>query len=288
MNTAQNHADHHPFIFSRSFDWPGLSLKHWRATRGVMEECSFPAHQIGVTISGFAVTSRQTASGNHCTVMRTPGNLCVVPSGQMVSLDFSEETECLSLFVEPQLVTRAAAEAMLPERVELIELCDKPDPLIQHIAMTLRREAEADEPSGRLYAESLIQTLAFHLVRHYTVNGRQAQTFNGGLPGHRLRRAKEFMHEHLEDELTLDEIAEAVGLSPFHFARAFKRTTGLTPQQYLWQTRIEHAKRLLADAELPLIEVSARTGFKNQSHFTTLFRKFTAMTPRAYRNAMLS
>ncbi|HZS10063.1 MAG TPA: AraC family transcriptional regulator [Blastocatellia bacterium] len=278
---------HSVFTFSQSVTWPEVSLKHWRARRGQMPECSFNEHQIGIALTGGTITHKQTATGNQQSTLRTRGHMCLVPSGQPVSLDFAGETEALSIFIAPSLISRAAADLFVPDRLELTEVHDKDDPLIRHIGLTLMTEAEATEPAGRLYVDSLIQTLALHLVRHYTVEGRQAPAFNGGLPGHRLRRAKEFMHENLADDLTLEEIAEAVGLSPFHFARSFKRATGQTPQQYLWQIRIDHAKRLLADSELPIVDVSANVGFKNQSHFTTTFRRFTSMTPKAWRDAVL-
>jgi AraC family transcriptional regulator len=77
-------------------------------------------------------------------------------------------------------------------------------------------------------------------------------------------------------------------LSQYHFARAFRKSTGLTPQQYLMQQRIERAKQLLASEDLPLVEISLRAGFKNQSHFTTLFRKFTKLTPKTWREMKLA
>ncbi|HWP54555.1 MAG TPA: helix-turn-helix transcriptional regulator, partial [Pyrinomonadaceae bacterium] len=71
-------------------------------------------------------------------------------------------------------------------------------------------------------------------------------------------------------------------------ARAFRKSTGLTPQHYLMERRIERAKQLLSDDGLPIVEVSLRTGFKNQSHFTTLFRKFTNVTPKVWRDLNLA
>ena len=111
---------------------------------------------------------------------------------------------------------------------------------------------------------------------------------NGGLSGYKVRRVKEFIAENLEDDLNLSEIAAVADLSQYHFARAFRKTVGLTPQQYVMQQRIEKAKLLLSDADLPIVEVSLRTGFKNQSHFTTLFRKFTKLTPKTWRDLKLA
>lgn len=155
-------------------------------------------------------------------------------------------------------------------------------------ALALLAEALTKEPLGRVYAESLAQTLALHVVRHYSVSQRAPDMFRGGLSGYTLRRAKEFIDENLEQDLSLAGIAESVGLSQFHFARAFKLTTNITPHQYLTERRVERAKRLLSESDLPIVEVSAGAGFKNQSHFTTLFRRFTGTTPKAWRQCRRS
>jgi AraC family transcriptional regulator len=106
---------------------------------------------------------------------------------------------------------------------------------------------------------------------------------SGGLSGKRLRRAIEFLRENLERDLNLSEIASSTGMSPFHFARAFKQSTGLTPHQHLTRTRIEKAKQLLVKSHMPIVEVCKQVGFQSQSHFTTVFRRLTGLTPRIYR-----
>jgi AraC family transcriptional regulator len=83
--------------------------------------------------------------------------------------------------------------------------------------------------------------------------------------------------------VSLAELAAEAGVSPFHFAREFKRATGLAPHQYLIEVRIERAKSLLAGNEMPLAQVSLSAGFSSQSHFTRLFRRHTGTTPKSYR-----
>ena len=89
--------------------------------------------------------------------------------------------------------------------------------------------------------------------------------------------------DNYESDLSLAELASVAGMSPFHFAREFKRTTGTTPHQYLIKFRIERAKALLTESEIPIVEVSSRSGFSHQSHFTRLFRRLTGTTPQSYR-----
>ena len=108
-------------------------------------------------------------------------------------------------------------------------------------------------------------------------------TVTGGLSARKLRKVNEFIAANYDHEIKLAELAQVAGMSSFHFAREFKRTTGITPHQYLIKYRIERAKSLLARDDLPLIEVGLRSGFSHQSHFTRLFRRITGTTPNSYR-----
>ena len=108
-------------------------------------------------------------------------------------------------------------------------------------------------------------------------------TFTGGLSARKLRQVLEFIGENYDREIKLAELAQVAGMSNFHFAREFKRTTGTTPHQYLIRYRVERAKSLLARDDLPLTEVGLRSGFSHQSHFTRLFRRITGTTPHSYR-----
>jgi len=115
---------------------------------------------------------------------------------------------------------------------------------------------------------------------------RSPASADGGLPGFKLRRVMDFIAAHIDQSIRLEQLAAAAAVSPFHFHRQFKRSTGLTPHRYIVQVRVEHAKELLRRSELPLAEVAARVGFSDQSHFSSMFKRMTSMTPRSYRNAM--
>jgi AraC family transcriptional regulator len=97
-----------------------------------------------------------------------------------------------------------------------------------------------------------------------------------------LRRVQEYVEAHLEQDLTIEALAAVAGLSPYHFARAFKRSTGSGPHRNVLRRRIERAKRLLAAGKIPLSDVARACGFGSQSHFSTRFREVTGVTPRQF------
>src|SRR6266480_253063 len=107
----------------------------------------------------------------------------------------------------------------------------------------------------------------------------------GDLPVCRLRRVTQYIQDNLHRGLRLAELSAHVHMSPYHFARLFKRSTGTPPHQFVLRRRIDRATTLLATGELPIGEIARVVGFQTPSHFTTVFRRITGITPSVYRIA---
>ncbi len=274
-----------PILYSKRRAWTGFDVRHLRILPGELVEQTFALHELNITLAGSVTTEKHTAAGAWTAERNQAGNVCFTPAGQPFRAAWESELECLTINLDPGTVAQAALEQNLPN-VELVSTDSRHDLLVQHIGLALLEEAGASEPFGRLYAESLANTLILHLLKNYSaINSQSEKAASGGLPPFRLRRAKDFIEANLETDFTLAELAAAVGFSQFHFARAFRRSTGLSVQQYATARRISRAKELLASGDLPLVEVSLRAGFKSQSHFTTVFHKTTAHTPKQWRAA---
>jgi AraC family transcriptional regulator len=121
-------------------------------------------------------------------------------------------------------------------------------------------------------------------LRSWAPVGEAVRGPRGGLPGQTLRAVLEYIHEHLVADLTLRDLAAVTHLSPYHFARLFKVSTGLPPRQYVIARRVERAKQLLrGEDDLTLAQVAARAGFCDQSHFTRQFKRLVGVTPKRFR-----
>ncbi len=276
-----------PVLSKRTATWDGISLVHYRLGTGELPEHHSPQHLVTLALGDECNGEIRTASGFR-THGRNRGSVCVIPSGQAYSARMEGESEHLAIFVEPALVLRAAQESRPSKSVEILEACTPVDPVVNTVGMALYAELDSESVGGRLYAESLGNILAVHLLRHYAAERNGSQRIVGGLSGRKLRQVLDFIGDNYSQDLSLGQLSAVAGMSTFHFAREFKRTTGTTPHQYLIKFRIDRAKEMLAAGELPLIDVGLQSGFSHQSHFTRLFRKLTGTTPLSYRMSFQS
>ncbi|HMS41073.1 MAG TPA: AraC family transcriptional regulator [Pyrinomonadaceae bacterium] len=284
----KSHKIESPYLFRQIGKWDGIKIHRARVLPGKMPEQISDFHEMNITLGGKLTTEKCSASGKFVKTKSETGNLCFTPAGQSVGAYWNAPIDSLGIMLVPDFVKQTALENRFSSNFEFAEIYKRQDALIQQIALTLLDEDKSESPSGRLYTDSLIQTLTLYLLKNYSNANSIKESLNGGLSGYKLRRVREFIDANLEEDLSLAELAEVADLSQFHFSRAFRKSTGQTPQHYLMEQRIERAKDLLAKEDLPLVEISLRTGFKNQSHFTTLFRKFTNLTPKLWRELKLA
>ncbi len=284
----ETEAQNSPILLKREAAFDEFSVRHLRVVAGEMPEHFATVNEINLTLDGNLTTQRHTAGGGTKLACGDSDSMCMMPVGQSVIASWKGEYESLLVDFTPKYLSKMAAEMNLSPNIELRETVSQKDQLIQHLSLAFLDEAAKKETSSRLYADSIAHTLMFHLIKNYTNAKENAKQFLGGLSGHKLRRVTAFINENLEQDLTLTEIAGVADLSHFHFARSFRKTLGVTPQQYIATRRIEKAKDLLSHSNLPIVEIGLQTGFKNQSHFTTLFRKLTSFTPKVWREVKQS
>ncbi len=205
-------------------------------------------------------------------------------SGQIVEL--------LLLILSPVFVMDHAIRmrllgpgATLAFRLSIVER----DERLVHLSESLAKELIEKQPGREIVIAALVDQVVVQLLRQYS-NMRRSEDLElsrVGLIDRRIRRSVELMHAKLNQDLALNDIAAASHLSPFHFARLFKKLTGARPHTYLAGIRTARAQALLGESGLSVTEISLRVGYSSPSHFTKAFRQATGLTPRAFRNALV-
>jgi AraC family transcriptional regulator len=143
------------------------------------------------------------------------------------------------------------------------------------------QSSAADQPTSSLYADAALLTLWVELLREAR---RPVKLLSrGGLAPWQIRRCTEYLNTHAHEVVGLEQLASLVGLSPFHFARAFKQSTGVPPHRYQLSLRIARAKALLTATDRPVTEIAFDVGYESSQALARLFRREVGASPSEYR-----
>lgn len=256
------------------------------------------AHQVGIDFSGHLGLVREI-DGRAWRHDAPPGAVYVTARSPITWLEVSDPTEALDIYPDRDLVERLAGglRDTLPIPGEVRPSFAEPDGVVFAVASRLRR-AHLGSGAGALTdveASTLAHLLAGHLLRRY---GAGPMPLRGPMPcrGPMQRRGPagelrpgtvdvvaEYIHAHLADLITLDNLAGAVSLSPYHFARSFRATTGMTPHAFVTEHRLMVARDRLLRGDASVTGIGLSVGFSNISHFRRLFRRRYGLTPAGLR-----
>jgi AraC family transcriptional regulator len=158
------------------------------------------------------------------------------------------------------------------------------DPVLEGLAHALLNVGDTSNAYAQLYAGGITMALLSRLICVHSIFAPATQSSRTkALVRWRLKRALDYMEEHIADPITLPDVATAVGLTRMHFAAQFRAATGLRPREFFLRRRIEYAKHLLLESTDALVDIALITGFQTQAHFTTVFKRFVGATPHQWR-----
>ncbi len=214
------------------------------------------------------------------------GDVIVMPASVEHWCAWSQSTTSfLVLTIDPAFLAHAAYEIAEPDRTELIPTFAKSDPFVYGTGLALQAALEKDgSAASRLYAESLSQSLAVHLLKNYATRPVTVREYEDGLSRYQLKQAIAYIHAHLDQTIKLADIAQLLGMSQYYFCRQFRDSMGIPPYQYVIKQRVERAKQLLRkDRSRAIADIALDCGFNSQSHLAKHFRQITGTTAKAYR-----
>jgi AraC family transcriptional regulator len=281
---------------SRGCPWPSevvvtSAASNWNdivfETHSAMpEQCSsepMEMHVISLILNTHSEFTRKDALGRSAPYLKTPEVLTLTPVG--FTTDFSLRTPARFVHVglDKRLIEKVLLEGEKAPGAADDQRIGIRDRSIFQIVDLLRRELDAESPSGRLYVDSLANALAARYLA-----AREATTASLSrvrpLPKRLLDRIKEKMNAHLGSDLSLNDLALEAGYSNGHFLRMFRASTGSTPHHFYLSLRLERAKDRLAREETTrIVDIASECGFSTQSYFTDMFRRRFGVTPSSFR-----
>ncbi len=267
---------------SAALGWDGISIARGQTVEGLeLDHVSTPFHHVCMIV-GQRVTWECDDGKGMRTLTTHPGQMCIYPAHLPTSRRISRPYEFMTLTLAPEKLQPGLRDGALQKPAEFAIQHNVDDPQLQGLMRTLLAEAEAGNPNGRLFVESLTLALSIHLVKQYAIEPDPVPDNQYSLSTRQLRRTMEYIESNLAQNISLATLAQEIGLSKYYFCRLFKHTTGQTPYQYVLQRRLERAKGLLQQGGINIIEAAHFFGFSDQSHFSRLFKKSYGITPGSF------
>jgi AraC family transcriptional regulator len=273
-----------PSATTRERGWDGVTVDFYPAFRGC--SASYPAldhHVVSYCPSGHARFIQKRGGLAHEGSI-SKGVSLIMPAGYDSCWD-GDAAASARIRIPTSLVTAAGEQIgrKIISQIEIRNIFETRDTTIESLALVLLAELERDpHPAQALIFDQISCALGAHLLRSYNASGPAISYGSPSLGWRDLARLTEFIEDNIDRSIGLADLAAIVSVSRFHFARIFKRSTGMTAISFVEQCRLRRAQSLIRDTRHSLAEIALMTGFADQSHFTRRFRRRVGSTPAAF------
>jgi AraC family transcriptional regulator len=224
-------------------------------------------------------TGKEFVNGKH-----RPGTVTIISSGSSSRWNTDQPANVIQLYLPHTSLQRVAHEADAAAPADLVERSAHPDSVTSRLLLSGADALEGNAALDALFRQQITDLLATRLLVAHAGSSVTIQPVIGGLSPTVLRRAIERLRS--DSDVSLAALASDAGLSRFHFCRAFKETTGLSPHAWLRQHRLEQALNMLRDTDDAIVSIAAALGYSSQTAFAAAFRKLTGETPSSWRRRM--
>ena len=266
-------------LTSEGRGWNGLEAEFLRIPRGLTVVPGGAPHRLGIHF-GAAVNADCHCDGRRSRRIQKHGDIDIVPAGLDGSWEDDADCNILRLRLSPGLFRRAAADlGRDPDRIMLRPAFQLRDARIEAIAWAIKADLEAEEPSDPLYAESLGMALVVRLLQTGEKPLHGGAALGQNLSPRQRRLLVEFVETHLDQPLSLADLAGVAGLSISHLKTLFRNSFGLPVHQYVVRRRVECARRLLLSGDMSMSRIALEAGFSHQSHMASCMRRVLGTTP---------
>jgi AraC family transcriptional regulator len=258
------------------------AIAHWK--HGALHDVVEPMadHVIMTYPSGVQRLERRTGKSVAIGTARA-GVVTIIPAGSSARWDIPGPVNVVQLYLPHATLQRIANEADASAPGDLLERTGHPDLITSRLLLSAADALEGSAALDALFRQQLTDLLATRLLAAHSGITATSQPTLGGLSPKILRRAIERLRSDSDADVSLAALASDAGLSRFHFCRAFKESTGLSPHAWLRQHRLEQAMNMLRDTDASIVTVAAALGYASQTAFAAAFKKLIGQTPSDWR-----
>jgi len=281
-NSADPLLPRKPILSSRKLGWNDILIQYHSQPSGEHPEVYSPGH--GITICTKIVKENQnetTIEGKIYKSSFAVGESTILPANTINKVAWYGEREFILIGFHPKYSIAAIDSSSRSEQNQIIPKIGFLDPLIFQIGLALKTALENNN-CNRLYVETMINAMAVHLIQYYSTNKPVLKEYQGGLSRSKLQLVIDYIEANLDLDLSLQELANLVHISPHYFSSLFKQSTGLTPHKYVIKARVDRAKNLLLQQKTTIADVAKSVGFANQSHLNLHFKRQVGVTPKQF------
>ena len=269
-----------------SQDYSDYSLYAAEQHRSVWERHTHDCTQITIAMNPAQVRGEWQGENGRIERREMNGDMAwIIPPGVEHVIHFDRPATLIHLYLTESFFNRMVEDAPDAVEMSLIPSILIRDPFLVELAKSLYRESREGHLT-ELFTQSVATLTATHLVRAYSNRNQVFHSYRGGMGPSRERRVLSYIAEHLNESITLEDLAKVAEISPNYLIALFRQSVGMTPHKYVILKRVEQAHTLLKNRDLALLEIAHRCGFQDQSQFTTVFRRYTGVTPGQLRRSL--
>jgi AraC family transcriptional regulator len=268
--------------FRMALDASGAGIAHWKhePLHDVVEAMN---HHVIMAYNGMIQRMERRSGRSVASGTFRPGVVIIIPEGSSSRWDIPKPVDVVQLYLPHATLKRVADEADMAAPIDLMERTAHPDPFTSRLLLSAADVMEGNGALDTLFRHQLTDLLATRLLVAHAGSPTTFQPTMGGLSPKVLFRAIERLRSDSDADVSLDALASDAGLSRFHFCRAFKESTGLSPHAWLRQYRLEQAMDMLRDSDASVVSIAAALGYASQTAFAAAFRRLTGEPPSDWR-----
>jgi AraC family transcriptional regulator len=268
--------------FRMALDASGAGIAHWKhePLHDVVEAMS---HHVIMAYNGMIQRMERRSGRSVASGTFRPGVVIIIPEGSSSRWDIPKPVDVVQLYLPHATLKRVADEADMAAPIDLMERTAHPDPFTSRLLLSAADVMEGNGALDTLFRHQLTDLLATRLLVAHAGSPTTFQPTMGGLSPKVLLRAIERLRSDGDADVSLDALASDARLSRFHFCRAFKESTGLSPHAWLRQYRLEQAMDMLRNSDASIVSIAAALGYASQTAFAAAFRRLTGAPPSDWR-----